>query len=59
MIAIIGIGCFCMAFVLFAVDPLEYNPDPDLQALVWAGFGIWCFVTAWQQRDRRPPSDKS
>lgn len=58
MIVGIGLSCFAMAFVLFATDPLDFHPDPFLQALVWVGFGIWCLATAWRQRNWRPPPDE-
>ena len=58
MTGLIGVACAIMAMVFFAADPMDFEPDPALQGLVWLGFAIWCFATAWQQRNWRPPTDE-
>jgi hypothetical protein len=51
----IGLCCLLMAGLLLGIDPLDFHPDPLLQALVWIGFGVACFVAAWRaiQRDHQ------
>ncbi|MEQ8866460.1 MAG: hypothetical protein RIC54_23825 [Thalassobaculum sp.] len=52
----LGIAMLLMAIVVGTQDPLDFDPDPLLQGLVWFGFSVACFMVAWSLRGwRRPP----
>jgi hypothetical protein len=55
---LIGVAALSMAFILIWADPIDFDPDPDLQALIWVAFGISCFAVAWSRRNWRPPPDR-
>lgn len=52
-VIMMGLSCLAMAFVLFAAAPLEFDPDPILQGIVWLGFGGWCFGIVWSDKNER------
>jgi hypothetical protein len=54
---LIGLACLIMAGILAFQDPFTFDPDPHLQAIVWAGFAVACFVAAWNYRNWRPPPE--
>jgi hypothetical protein len=58
-VIVMGASCWLMALVLFMVDPMEFNPSPFLQGVVWLAYGFWCFGIVWSDSKEKKKNNSN